>query len=59
MYDDLLLSICPSQADKLLQDLENEVRASIQKDYGSSDSVTSLWNATMTEVTYCMFNLLF
>lgn len=59
MYIDFLLFVCPSQADKLLQGLENEVRESIRKDYGNSESVTSLWNATMTDVAYCIFHLLF
>lgn len=53
----MLLSICPSQAENLLQGLEKEVRASIQKDYGNNEGATSLWNATMTEVPYSILYL--
>ncbi|XP_071395261.1 tetraspanin-1-like [Centroberyx affinis] len=40
-------------ANELLVDLEDEVRKAIRKDYGKSDSVTSLWNATMDEFKCC------
>uniref|UniRef100_A0A668AZV7 Tetraspanin n=1 Tax=Myripristis murdjan TaxID=586833 RepID=A0A668AZV7_9TELE len=40
-------------AEKLLDDLEVEVIKSIEKDYGESQSLTSLWNATMEELKCC------
>ncbi|XP_026215963.1 tetraspanin-1-like [Anabas testudineus] len=49
----VVLLVFQGLADKLLQDLEEEVRASIQKNYGNSESVTSLWNATMEEFKCC------
>lgn len=49
---------CLSQAEQLLAGLETEVRESIQKNYGESESLTSLWNATMEEVLY-FFNSFF
>lgn len=53
LCEDMLLSVVPSQANQLLLDLEKEVRKSIQGNYGSSESLTSLWNATMDEVAPC------
>lgn len=38
------------QANQLLSDVENKVIASIQKQYGADEQMTSLWNATMEEV---------
>lgn len=45
-------STCPSQADDLLNDLEDKVKESIKNDYGRKDDVTALWNTTMEEVLY-------
>lgn len=52
---DRCLSTCLSQADQLLESLEDEVRKSIQTDYGKDEGLTSLWNATMTQVLYLTF----
>ncbi|KAF3687548.1 Tetraspanin-1 [Channa argus] len=49
----VVLLVFQGLADQLLASLENEVRASIQKDYGQSESLTSLWNATMEEFKCC------
>ncbi|KAM3864745.1 tetraspanin 34a [Diretmus argenteus] len=43
-------------ADDLLKSLKDEVKTSIQKDYGQSESMTSLWNATMEEFKCCGFS---
>lgn len=45
-------SVCPFQVENLLDDLEVEVIKNIEKNYGESQSLTSLWNATMEEVRY-------
>lgn len=46
------LSTCPSQAEDLFSNLEDEVIKSLKNDYGRKDDVTALWNTTMEEVLY-------
>lgn len=43
--------MCPSKADQYLNSMEDEVKKTIQDKYGENDSLTSLWNKTMDEVT--------
>ncbi|XP_035515389.1 tetraspanin 34 [Morone saxatilis] len=49
----VVLLVFQDVADQLLGSLEDEVKRSIQKDYGSSESLTSLWNATMEQFKCC------
>ncbi|KAK2816901.1 hypothetical protein Q5P01_025092 [Channa striata] len=49
----VVLLVFQGLADQLLKSLENEVITSIRKDYGQSESLTSLWNATMEEFKCC------
>ncbi|XP_026159376.1 tetraspanin-1-like [Mastacembelus armatus] len=49
----VVLLVFQGLADQLLQSLEDEVRKSIVKNYGYSESVTSLWNATMDKFQCC------
>ncbi|XP_041838016.1 tetraspanin 34 [Melanotaenia boesemani] len=49
----IVLFVFQGLAGELLNNLENQVRASIQKDYGKENSLTSLWNATMEEFKCC------
>lgn len=58
MNDDVRVSVCVPQAHELLQDLEGEVRQSLEKKYGEDESMTSLWNATMEEVSILSVNLI-
>nr|XP_020452757.1 tetraspanin-1-like [Monopterus albus] len=51
----VVLFVFQGLADQLLQSVEDEVRKSIRKDYGSDEGVTSLWNSTMTEFKCCGF----
>ncbi|XP_053184976.1 tetraspanin-1-like [Scomber japonicus] len=51
----VVLLVFEDLADKLLIGVEEEVVNSIRKDYGSSDSLTSLWNATMIDFKCCGF----
>uniref|UniRef100_A0A3Q1H2E1 Tetraspanin n=1 Tax=Acanthochromis polyacanthus TaxID=80966 RepID=A0A3Q1H2E1_9TELE len=51
-----MTSISPPQAEGLLGDLEDEVKRSIQANYGNEDSsVTTFWNTTMDELKCCGF----
>lgn len=49
----IVLFVFQGLAGELLGNLENQVRASIRKDYGNENSLTSLWNATMEEFKCC------
>ncbi|XP_069553229.1 tetraspanin 34a [Brachyistius frenatus] len=49
----IVLLVFQGLADELLQSLQKEVKESIKKDYGESESLTSLWNATMEEFKCC------
>uniref|UniRef100_A0A4W6FSF3 Tetraspanin n=1 Tax=Lates calcarifer TaxID=8187 RepID=A0A4W6FSF3_LATCA len=49
----VVLFVFQGLAEQLLAGLETEVRESIQKNYGESESLTSLWNATMEEFKCC------
>ncbi|XP_032393386.1 tetraspanin 34a [Etheostoma spectabile] len=51
----VVLLVFQDLADQLFQSLEKEVKTSIGKEYGRSDSFTSLWNATMEEFKCCGF----
>ncbi|XP_044044916.1 tetraspanin-1-like isoform X2 [Siniperca chuatsi] len=51
----VMLFVFQDLAEELLQSLEDDVKKSIEKDYGSSESLTSLWNATMEEFKCCGF----
>ncbi|TDH16063.1 hypothetical protein EPR50_G00015950 [Perca flavescens] len=51
----VVLLVFQGLADQLFQSLEKEVKISIGKEYGRSDSFTSLWNATMEEFKCCGF----
>lgn len=51
-YDNVLLSVCVSQAGELLQELEKDVQKSIKTNYGNDNKLTSVWNSTMEEVLY-------
>ncbi|XP_070781022.1 tetraspanin-1-like [Enoplosus armatus] len=52
----VVLLVVQGLADELLQSLENEVKISIEKEYGQSESLTSLWNGTMEQFKCCGFN---
>ena len=45
-----LSSCSPSQADQLLQGVEEGIRKDLTSKYGSDDRVTSLWDSTMEKV---------
>ncbi|KAM6940077.1 tetraspanin 34a [Xenentodon cancila] len=49
----IVLLVFQGLADQLLKGVETQVRASIQKNYGNDNSLTSLWNATMEEFKCC------
>lgn len=49
----VVLFVFKDLAGDLLLGLEKEVRENIQKEYGKSDSLTSLWNATMEGLECC------
>ncbi|XP_040892300.1 tetraspanin-1-like [Toxotes jaculatrix] len=49
----VVLLVFQGLADELLQSLEDEVRSSIERDYGEDEGMTSLWNATMDEFKCC------
>ncbi|XP_029294535.1 tetraspanin 34a [Cottoperca gobio] len=49
----VVLLVFNGLADEILGHLEDDVKKSIGKQYGSSDSFTSLWNATMKEFECC------
>ncbi|XP_010738881.1 tetraspanin 34a [Larimichthys crocea] len=49
----VVLLVFQGVADQLLESLEDEVRKSIQTDYGKDEGLTSLWNATMTQFQCC------
>ncbi|GAA6232328.1 tetraspanin-1-like [Lates japonicus] len=49
----VVLFVFQGLAEQLLAGLETEVRESIRKNYGKSESLTSLWNATMEEFKCC------
>lgn len=51
----VVLLVFKDLAEELLRGLESEVKESLQKNYGKSDSMTSLWNATMKEFQCCGF----
>ncbi|XP_038569633.1 tetraspanin-1-like [Micropterus salmoides] len=51
----VVLLVFEGLADELFQSLEDDVKKSIEKEYGHSESVTSLWNATMEEFKCCGF----
>uniref|UniRef100_A0A8C2XK39 Tetraspanin n=1 Tax=Cyclopterus lumpus TaxID=8103 RepID=A0A8C2XK39_CYCLU len=44
---------CPSQAEQLLDHVEDQVKTSIKDNYGSNEKFTSIWNATMEEFKCC------
>ncbi|KAM7419067.1 hypothetical protein PAMA_016265 [Pampus argenteus] len=49
----VVLLVFQGLADQLLLSLEEEVRDSIKTDFGKSESLTSLWNATMEGLKCC------
>ncbi|CAJ1053548.1 tetraspanin-1-like isoform X2 [Xyrichtys novacula] len=49
----VILFVFQDVAKELLDNLETEVRESIQKNYGELESLTSLWNTTMEEFKCC------
>ncbi|KAM9856965.1 tetraspanin-1-like [Aulostomus maculatus] len=51
----VVLFVFEDVADQLFMSLESEVIESIKRDYGSDDSLTSLWNATMDQFQCCGF----
>ncbi|XP_049901180.1 tetraspanin-1-like [Epinephelus moara] len=51
----VVLLVFQDLADQLLEGLEDEVITSIRKDYGSKESLTSLWNGTMDQFKCCGF----
>ncbi|CAK6953458.1 tetraspanin-1-like [Scomber scombrus] len=51
----VVLLVFEDLADKLLTSVEDEVIKSIRKDYGESESLTSLWNSTMMKFECCGF----
>lgn len=51
----VVLLVFQDLADQILSGLEDEVITSIRKEYGSKESLTSLWNATMDQFECCGF----
>ncbi|XP_028304524.1 tetraspanin 34a [Gouania willdenowi] len=49
----IVLLVFQDFAAELFSSLEEEVQSSIKKDYGESNSLTSLWNATMEQFKCC------
>ncbi|XP_074486523.1 tetraspanin-1-like [Sebastes fasciatus] len=49
----VVLLVFQGLAEQVMEHLEGEVITSIQKDYGRSESLTSLWNTTMTQFKCC------
>uniref|UniRef100_A0A3Q0QYU9 Tetraspanin n=1 Tax=Amphilophus citrinellus TaxID=61819 RepID=A0A3Q0QYU9_AMPCI len=49
----VVLFVFQGLAGELLQELEDEVRQSLENKYGEDESLTSLWNVTMEEFKCC------
>lgn len=48
----VLLPMCPSCAEQILNSKGDEVLKNFRQGYGEDESLTSLWNNTMVEVLY-------
>ena len=51
----VVLLVFRNVAEDLLMSVEEDVKKSITEEYGSDESLTSVWNSTMSQFTCCGF----